>query len=176
MFQLARLDGEERNRMTSFATYRAFRLLPLLLTGGYCFVALFISRLDSRPELFPFFNWSLFSVSSAERAQYALRIHSVDGKVLEEPRLYYDMTGTFAHARQRDINVSKVVHDLGQAVRLKKQNTENEKRRMIERRFMADVRVAEYDLVLLYFNPIDRLRTGAITRERVVASYRKVNE
>lgn len=162
--------------MTSFTTYKLFRLLPLLLTGGYCFVALFVSRLDSRPELFPFFNWSLFSVSSAERAQYALRVHSVDGKPLKEPRLYYDMTGTFAHARQRDINVSKVVQALGHAVGQKKPQVADNQRRMIEQRFMADVHAAEYDLVLLHFNPIDRLRTGAIESERVVASYRKIHE
>lgn len=162
--------------MTRFARYKALRLLPLLLAGGYCFVALFISRLDSRPELFPFFNWSLFSVSSAERAQYALRVHSVDGKPLEAPRFFYDMPGTFAHARQRNINVSKVVQDMGRAVSQKRPQTADEKRRMIEQRFMADVHTAEYDLVLLHFNPIDRLRTGAIKSERVVASYRKANE
>lgn len=165
-----------RNLVTSFARYKAIRLFPLLLTGGYLFVALFISRLDTRPELFPFFNWSLFSVSSSQRAQYALRVRSVDGKALAQPSLYYDMAETFVHARQRDINVSKVVQDLGQAVRLKRLRTEDEKRRMIEQRFMADVDAAEYDLVLLHFNPIDRLRTGAIEREQVVASYRKANE
>jgi hypothetical protein len=162
--------------MTSFARYKAVRLFPLLLTGGYFFVTIFISRLDSRPELFPFFNWSLFSFSSSESAQYALRVRSVDGQMLAQPRLYYDMTGTFAHARQRNINVSKVVQGLGDAVGQKKPQAADEMRRMIERRFMADVHAAEYDLVLLHFNPIDRLRTGAIKSERVVASYRKANE
>lgn len=159
--------------MTSFAKYKVARLFPLFMTGFYILVAFYGARLDSRPELFPFFNWSLFSSSSADRNEYALLVRNVDGRLLSQPRLYYDMKDTFMHARQRDINVSKVVQELGSALHQKKPELADEKRRMIERRFMADAQRVQYDLVMLTFDPIERLETGKIRKERVVASYRK---
>jgi hypothetical protein len=159
--------------MTSFARYRAFRLFPLLMVGFYILVTFYGARLDSRPEIFPFFNWSLFSSSSGERNEYALLIRGVEGQSLAKPQLFYDMKGTFMHARQRDVNVSKVVQELGSALHQNKPQLAYEKRRMIEERFMADVQDVQYDLVMLTFDPIERLDTGKIKNERVVASYRK---
>jgi len=162
--------------MTSFAKYKVARLFPLFIAGFYILVAFYSARLDSRPELFPFFNWSLFSSSSGDRNEYALLVRSVDDKPLAQPRLYYDMKETFMHARQRDINVSKVVQELGSALHQKKPGLADEKRRMIEQRFMADAPRVQYDLVMLSFDPIERLKTGKIQKERVVASYRKSDE
>mgnify|MGYP000878748295 FL=1 len=159
--------------MTSFARYRVFRLFPLLVVGFYILVAFYGARFDSRPEIFPFFNWSLFSSSSGDRNEYALLVRSVDGQPLAKPQLFYDMKDTFLHARQRDINVSKVTQELGSALHQNKPQLAYEKRRMIEDRFMADAHEVEYDLVMLHFDPIERLQTGKIQDERVVASYRK---
>src|SRR5690349_19153873 len=118
--------------MTSFAKYRVFRLFPLLMVGFYILVAFYGARLDSRPEIFPFFNWSLFSSSAGERNEYALLIRSVEGQSLTKPQLFYEMKDTFTHARQRDINVSKVVQELGSALHQNKADLAEEKRRMIE--------------------------------------------
>jgi len=159
--------------MTSFAKYKAVRLFPLLVVGFYVFIAFYGARLDSRPEIFPFFNWSLFSSSSGDRNEYALRVRSIDGQALAKAQLFYDMKDTFTHARQRDINVSKVTQELGSALHQNKPQLAYEKRRMIEERFMSDAHEVEYDLVMLHFDPIERLETGKIQDERVVASYRK---
>ena len=159
--------------MTSFAKYKAVRLFPLLVVGFYVFIAFYGARLDSRPEIFPFFNWSLFSSSSGDRNEYALRVRSIDGQALAKAQLFYDMKDTFTHARQRDINVSKVTQELGSALHQNKPQLAYEKRRMIEERFMSDAHEVQYDLVMLHFDPIERLQTGKIRDERVVASYRK---
>lgn len=143
------------------------------MVGFYVLVAFYGARLDSRPEIFPFFNWSLFSSSSGDRNEYALLVRSIDGQALAKPQLFYDMKDAFIHARQRDINVSKVTQELGSALHQNKPQLAYEKRRMIEDRFMADAREVEYDLVMLHFDPIERLETGKIQDQHVVASYRK---
>jgi hypothetical protein len=85
-------------------TYRSYRLLPLLLIGFYLAIVL-VARVNYRfdhrwaGEIFPFFNWSLFSYTSAERHVSTIRVDSVDGKQLSTPRFYYDMTDVFASAK-----------------------------------------------------------------------------
>jgi hypothetical protein len=160
--------------MSNLAKYRAVALLPVLLMCGYVGVVFYKGRLDdSRPEVFPFFNWSLFSSSGSLRAENAVLVRSIDGRTLPSPRLYYDMKETFVHAKLRDVNFAKAVQSLGQALHAHNEESVARMRSVIEQRYMADVSSAKYDVVLLTYDPIRRLRTGEIKKIAVLASYTK---
>jgi hypothetical protein len=80
---------------------------------------------------------------------------------------------TFIHARQRDVNLSKAVRTLVDALLAGDKEEVGRARGLIEQRYMADVSTAEYDIVDLTYDPIQRLRTGEIKGIVVLATYDK---
>lgn len=158
--------------MVSFAKYRVSRYFAPLLVCSYVTVAVFTTHVNGG-EVFPFFNWSLFSYSANLRTNYALRLLSINGHSLPSPRLYFDMKETFVHARQRDVNLSKAVRTLVDALLAGDKEEVGRARGLIEQRYMADVSSAEYDIVDLTYDPIQRLRTGEIKGIVVLATYDK---
>jgi len=149
-------------------SYRAYGYLAPVLICIYS--AVVIVHPD---EFFPFFSWSLFSDTSNERIDFTIRLESVDDKPLASPRLYYDMRETFIHARQRDVLLQKTVYRLVVAIRAQDEETISRMRRLIEDRYMADIKSAEYDVARLTYNPITRLRTGEFKDISVLATYNK---
>jgi len=100
-------------------------------------------------EIFPFSNWSLFSSISSLETVPALRLHSINGRTLPSPRLYFDMGETFVLARQRDVNCWKTVLALVFALRADDKEKVGRMRRLIEQRYMAEADSAEYDIAIL---------------------------
>ena len=125
-------------------------------------------------ETFPFFNWSLFSHSSSVRTDVVVRLQSIDGRVLSSPRFYYDMKETFRLARNQDPNLFKIADRLNVALRANDEKAVDQLRRLIEQRYMAEVGSAEYDVVLLIYDPVHRLQSGEIKKAVILASFIKV--
>jgi hypothetical protein len=125
-------------------------------------------------ELFPFFNWSLFSTTSNENTNVTIRLESVNDKPLPSPRWYYDMGETFISARERDSILAKTIGRLAAAIYANDKETISKMRRLIEDRYMVEVKTAQYDVIRLTYDPIKRLRNGDIKETVVVATYKKV--
>jgi len=159
-------------------TYRSYKYLPLFLIGSYLAVVI-IARVNNRfdphftEEIFPFFNWSLFSVTSNERTISVIRFDSINEKPLPSPRLYFDMGDIFASAKQRDPTVWKTTETLASAIQHDDQETISRARKLIEDRYMAELKSADYAIVRLTYDPIERLRYGAVKDSVVLAIYRK---
>ncbi|NKB49724.1 MAG: hypothetical protein GKS02_10245 [Alphaproteobacteria bacterium] len=158
--------------MNKYVSYRLSRQLGAFLICAYTLMAVFGTRPDGL-ETFPFFNWSLFSTSSGVRSDVVVRVHSIDGRELSSPRLYYDMKETFMHARRQDPNLFKIADRLMIAIRENDSAVVSNLRGLIERRYMAEASTAKYDLSVLIYNPVDRLQTGAVKRIMVLATYEK---
>ena len=152
--------------------YPAYRYLAPLLICGYLAVVIVATR-QGRDELFPFFNWSLFSASSNVRSQVVIRLESINDNPLPSPRFYYDLGETFIHARERDSTLSKTMWRLVAAIGAEDNDTIFRMRRLIEDRYMAEIKSAEYDVVRLTYDPIKRIRTGEIEEAVVLATYKK---
>ena len=159
-------------------TCRSYKYLPLFLIGSYLAVVI-VARVNNRfdphftEEIFPFFNWSLFSVSSNERTISVIRFDSINEKPLPSPRLYYDMGEIFAYAKQRDSTVWKTVETLASAIQHDDQEMISRARKLIEDRYMAELKSADYAVVRLTYDPIERLRFGTVKDSAVLATYRK---
>jgi len=143
------------------SAYRWRRLLPPLLVVGYIAGLVLLDR-GTKAEFFPFFNWSLFPQTTAQRSDWALLIYSVDGQRLDPPRLYYDLKDTFDAARSGDSTLMKLVRRLGAAVQRGDEQSVTDLRRVVEDTFMREAQTVEYELVVVRYDPIVRLRTGVI--------------
>ncbi len=145
-------------------------LVPILLLA-YIFIAI-LGKPEHRAELFPFFNWSLFSTSSNPRTDIVVVVRSMNGEVLPEAKYFYDLTDAFKTARSRDSRFGKALNLLAQA-KVKSASEEVGLRKSIENNFMSEAKHLEYDLVQIVFDPIERLATGRVIRTHKIATYEK---
>jgi hypothetical protein len=148
------------------------RLLPPLFVCFYAIVAIEAARVGGR-EFYPFFNWSLFSYGTAHQVDITLRIKAIDGDELEPPRFIYEMKDRLEVAKKQDGMLFKVIDSFYLAIRKGDRDEANRLRAVIENRFLGDAGTMEYDLILIGFDPIERLRSGKIDETHVVESYSK---
>jgi hypothetical protein len=158
--------------MKRSSTYRRYKCLPLLLIGVYLGIVA-VARANHSDEIFPFFNWSLFSTVTNEVSISVIRFDSVNEQPLSPPRLYYDMGDTFAYAKQRDPTVWKTIEALADAIQRSDNETVLRTRKLLEDRHMAEIRSADYEIVRLTYDPVKRLQSGETKSAVVLATYRK---
>ena len=154
--------------------YSAARYLGVGLISVYFATVLVAKVIYHDNEIFPFFNWSLFSESSNERYLVALGFNKINGKALPSTRLYYELSDIFSFARTRDIAVSKTVKRLSRAIVENDEPTIAAMRELLEERYMAEVKSADYSVLEITYDPIKRLRTGKAKQTVVLASFKKV--
>lgn len=158
--------------MSGNAVYRSRRLLaPLLILAYVAGLALLNPR--GHAEFFPFFNWSLFPQTTNSRIDWTLLIRSVDGQAIDPPLFYFDMKDTFSDAQTGNATLMKLVRRLGVAATRDDQTAVVELRQIVEGTFMRDALQVEYDLVLVHYDPIQRLRSGTVDAIETIASYTK---
>lgn len=124
-------------------------------------------------EVFPFFNWSLFSSSSASRIDRVIIIKSINGAPLDEPTYFYNTKGIFRAADSKDSKLAKSVDRLAVARMTKNIAAEKAVRALIEQQYMNEVETVEYDVASIRYDPIVRFKTGEIDSTSIIASYRK---
>jgi hypothetical protein len=155
-----------------FDTYRARAIaLPFLLMT-YFLLALIGPR-DGHLEFYPFFNWSLFSLSTPVRSDAVLVVRSIDGQTFERPKLFFDMADTFAAARSDDAVLPKMLDDLIRAKWSGDISRVAELRRVIEQRFLVEAANVEWSAAVAVYDPIVRYRSGAINRIDAIADFNK---
>ena len=143
----------------------AFVMLYLIIATG--------ASMYRGEELFPFFNWALFPSASNPKTDTVILVRSIDGKPLDRPTLFYDLPTRFAAARAKDSKLAKALDRLAWGVISHNRAFEQRVRATIEGTYLNDVQRMDYDLVILRYDPIERLHTGAIQKEWVLRSYRK---
>lgn len=159
--------------MTGYRRYRASRFFvwPALL----CYVAIALAAKPSNAiEFFPFFNWDLFALNSDRRGDVTLRVASIDGHPLPEPRLFYEMKETFSAARAKDSRLMKLLDRWAVALRAGDAASAARFRAIVEYTFMPEVTTAAYDLVIVHYRPIQRLRGGDLDSVDILGSFNKV--
>jgi hypothetical protein len=124
-------------------------------------------------ELFPFFNWSLFSHTAAQKSDAAVLVRMIDGQIMEPPMLYYAMPETFEGAKRRDPQLLKASQRMVRAFLAGDEVTLESTRRIIEQNSMREASEAQYDLAIITYDPIERLRSGTIQSVNVLATFEK---
>jgi len=159
-------------RSPTLAPYRLRRSLAGVCVAAYAVIAIAMKPAGAI-EFFPFFNWSLFSYSSDQRSDITLQVTEIDGVPITPPRLFYDMKDRFAAARNKDPRLMKLLDRWSYAIWTNDAATADHLRAVVEKNFMQEAQAANYDIVLLTYNPVRRLRTGEIERLQVIGSFEK---
>lgn len=120
------------------------------------------------PEVFPFFNWALFSFPPKVYDEWSIRILAVNGRTLPTPAWIENMprfSGVY------DTGERKQVREWGARVQAGDAEGAQRQRALFERMFYS-ARSVDYELVVRYSNPIERWRTGKLQDQQVIATHR----
>jgi hypothetical protein len=142
-----------------------------LKTGLVLFVALvFFGGLASLPRLnqetFPFYSWFLFALTPQAQIKYNIRIDELALYKLEEAKMtvYYEQAGGIV-GQPHSPTAHKIIQRLGAAyVRGDKAEVERQ-RRLLEGNFLPLPN--RYTLVEIWYDPIERYRTGEQTAKEL---------
>ena len=157
-------------------SYWSLRALCPAVVLGYVIVAVFATPKETEPDIFPFFDWSLFSNSANPKGDVVLVIREIDGVPLEKPTFFYALPDRFAAARDRNILVRKALIRLLFGLRTGDGDLVNRQRRLIEDNFLGEAKSAKYDIYNIRFDPIERLNTGAVLTSKRLKSFEKLDD
>ena len=143
------------------------RRILICLVIGYTLAALYGPRLG-RSEFYPFFNWSLFSYAHSTRHDIVVFVHSIDGVALEEPTIYFYVPNRFVMNGGEQIRLRKLLWELWSHRRKGDQKQVEKLLNIIRSNFFSTVGAAEYEIALIRYNPIERLKTGKIEFSRTI--------
>lgn len=151
------------------ATFTAVLLLVYSLTVVRTFHGVVIENRPT-PEVFPFFAWELFSrVPPAEQEAVALRFVEINGEVLDPP-VYFEKADTWL-SNSRSPTAYHVIRQLGSALEQSQLMRAAIKRELLESRFMQDVRTAEYEIVKVRFDILERFECDCYIEEMPLARF-----
>jgi hypothetical protein len=124
-------------------------------------------------EIFPLFNWSLFTKStSAIRYEYAIFVEELNGKSLARPTLIYQLKDRLKGWGD-PINLRKASGAFATAIRKKDPQRVQAVRAMVESRYLSSAQRMKYSVRLMTYNPLERYHTGKVTPIEVIGRYEK---
>ncbi|MEM7331236.1 MAG: hypothetical protein AAF490_04020 [Chloroflexota bacterium] len=148
-------------------TYRSAQWTVVLIIVIYTAVSYTTTRFRGS-ELFPFFNWSLFTKVPNEKHDFGLRLLTVDGEPLSEPIYFEEADAWFDEAHS--IVAYQAIQQFGSAVREADETTIEEIRPFVESTYLENQTV-RYELVRRTYLPISRVQTGAFVNEEVLGQF-----
>jgi len=149
--------------MSGIRSYRRRTVMLPLLVAGYVAIAIQPLPRSLAPEIFPFFNWSLFSNSSPVSMDSVALIHSANGVSFNEPRSLFDLPEVFDTAARRDIRFAKVLDRFAISTMTGDTHDAELARALIEDHFMRGVSDVDYTIAILRYDAVERYRTGKAT-------------
>jgi hypothetical protein len=159
-------------------SYRRYRqmlaLFPVVLIG-YTAVAwsdLYIPAFPRHAsgEIFPFFNWDLFSTAWQRGKFVTVRVKTVDGaNPLAGQLVGRTLTEAGSHEFLRDPRFQKTATQLELAFRRKQQDLIREMKPQIDN-FLRPYGIRQYDLVILRYDPIAFYRGEELVDPQFVVS------
>ena len=147
----------------------------LLLFLTYILIASAGLKFHERREIFPFFSWSLFTFVTDKPWRYEIEISRIDDTLYDPPANYYDLSNVFPQARARSSNVWKAAASLAQAT-AKELPSLAQVRTTFENRYLSGTGSVDYRVVIVIYDPLERLRSGETLKKIEIAAYTKGNK
>jgi hypothetical protein len=145
-----------------------------LAVVGVAFVALYGAVLAwhgpaRTVEVFPFFNWSLFStVPERVSTDYSIRFIDVGGDALDPP-VYFEEARSFLPTSASP-GARQVIRELGKAVDEGHPLRLVRNQQILEREYLAALEQADYELVRRRFDIVDRRSCDCFISETVIGT------
>lgn len=158
-------------RRFSLAAYRRLTLSMFAFVLCYLGVAYWGGKYHSRGELFPVFNWSLFTYVYETRVLVELSVSRIGDQTFDEPVPYYDLGLFFDSARIRSIDVQKNLDRLVGAIRRGDKAAAGRLRRVLEEQHLSGRGTVDYRIESVIFEPLDRWKNDAVIGRRLIAEF-----
>ncbi|MEM7023804.1 MAG: hypothetical protein AAF637_14605 [Pseudomonadota bacterium] len=149
-----------------------------MLLVGYTLIALMGPWLAGQmaprasDELFPFFNWSLFSSPRSKSGRYAVRITAVQPPTdIEAALLGRTLDDIDSFGVQANIRFHKTARSLARAQRRGDATRVAAMRTMLSN-FLRPYGITEFELLRYTYEPLAYYKAGEIVSETVVGRYR----
>lgn len=127
------------------------------------FIGGLLSVLTPRHEIFTVFSWFLFPITPNPETKFALRLHEVAGKGLEQPSYYEKAEGIVNELRS--IKVYQIVQELGKAKEWDYRAEITRIRFMLGKNYVLSP--CRYYLLAVTCDPVKRWKTGLMQEETV---------
>ncbi|MEE8139869.1 MAG: hypothetical protein V3T66_03035 [Alphaproteobacteria bacterium] len=152
--------------------YRDRTVIFATMALAYVFLANGLGPLGkNRFEIFPFFNWNLFTNATKEtRFDYAIYIEKLNGRSLPTPTLVYRLKGKFK-AIGDGINLRKATLTLAFATLENDAEKAQKIRTMIERTYLPGPEQFSYSVRLITYKPLERYRNGKVSPVKILGHF-----
>ena len=128
---------------------------------------------QNRAELFPVFNWSMFTNQSEyEVVNPTLFIDSLNGRKLPQPKLAYELKDEFPKIGS-GVSLRKSTYSLVNAIKRKQLDSIERLRKVIERRYLSGPTQLSYSVRNIRFRPLDRLKDGSYEILNTIVAYER---
>ena len=144
-----------------------FKVSIIIVVCAYFMLgnAMFGSGISWTPQ----FNINTFTKTQVEKTRYDLRLTEIDGSTLES-YIYFADAGELLS--DEDIYDGRsLVNRLGHALYRDDVVVANELRREFEATYFANFQSAEYDVVFIDINPVEKYSLETFTSERIISQF-----
>ncbi|HUT49522.1 MAG TPA: hypothetical protein VM325_09290 [Alphaproteobacteria bacterium] len=145
--------------------------MVLGLLVAYLCIAVAGGVQSPKGEIFPFFNWSLFTYVSDHRQLIEIEILAINGVRLDAPTRFHDLPKQFAGARNKSVSILKLASRMAAAHIDGDQARFRSLRKVLEATYLAEAERLKYRLVANRYHPIERWRDGSIRSTIVIGEY-----
>ena len=117
----------------------------------------------------PQFNLKTFAQKPTEATRYELRFTAIDGEMLDEPLYFVDASASLSNA---DIYEGrKIINRLGNALYTEDNVAVNQFRMELESTYFGNFSSADYEIVFIDVNPVEKYSLESFTSERIVSQF-----
>ena len=128
---------------------------------------------QNRAELFPVFNWSMFtSQSEYEVVNPMLFIDSINGQELAQPELAYELKDEFPKIGT-GVSLRKTAYSLVNAIRRDEPDNILRLRNVIEQQYLSGPAQLTYSVRNIKYRPLDRIKDGSYEILDTIAAYER---
>ena len=144
-----------------------FKVSVILVLSIYFLIGNFF--LSSGSGWIPNFNLASFGKQPAEVSRYELKFSQIDGQQLAEPIYFSEMNGMLG---SEDIYEGKrLVNRLGHALFIEDYPTAISLSKQLEREFLSTLGEAEFEVVFIDTDPVEKYSLDSFVSERVLSSF-----
>lgn len=146
---------------------RTIILFPLFLLV-YTLVATVDKETTKGKEIFPFFQWSLFTYIPSPAYANELWVIGFDGEDLPQPTFIFELKDQYRVAAHNSPTVFKLLDRIALAQQDGDNKTFARLITLLEENYLKDKSGTEYMIVGVVFEPIKRWKSNEIDRFRVI--------
>lgn len=146
-----------------------FLILRRVVIGGLALffaISLMSVEISGSPEMYPFFNWQLFSYIPNEKDEFSIEVYRIGSREYDPPLQYADMTSLFVDAGAAPTEYTPRIRELAKAVK------EEDPERIRQAREEIDVLFGRneyaYGILEVRLDPVEYWKTGEYASSTVL--------